>query len=106
MQAVVVDLMFQILLVYLDDILVYSSSFEDHLKRLDIVFTRLREAGLKLKPGKCHLFLPKADYVYAEVSEKGIGTDPKKIEAVRKSKYSLGTTHFPWLCGILPAVCS
>ena len=84
MQAVVGDLMFQILLVYLDDILVYSSTFEEHLKRLDVVFTRLAEAGLRLKPGKCHLFMPKVDYLGHEVSEKGIGTDSKKIEAVKR----------------------
>jgi hypothetical protein len=86
MQAVVGDLMFQILLVYLDDLLVYSSTFEDHLKRLDIILMRLTEAGLKLKPEKCHLFLRMVAYLGHEVSERGIATDHKKIEAVRKWK--------------------
>ena len=41
-------------LIYLDDIIVFSNTFEEHLKRLRLVFNRLREANLKLKPKKCH----------------------------------------------------
>ena len=40
-------------LIYLNDIIVFSSTFEEHLRRLANVFTALREAGLKLKPSKC-----------------------------------------------------
>lgn len=40
-------------LVYIDDILIYSKSFEEHLVHLDNVFERLREAKLTLKPAKC-----------------------------------------------------
>ncbi len=48
MQAVMGDLVFQMVLVYLDDLLVYSSSFEAHLSRLETELCRLREAGLKI----------------------------------------------------------
>ncbi len=54
MQSTMGDLIFQILLVYLDDILVYSSTFHEHLQRLDVVFSRLKETGLKVKLEKCH----------------------------------------------------
>ena len=40
-------------LIYLDDIIVYGTSFEDHLEHLENVLTKLGEAGLKLKPTKC-----------------------------------------------------
>lgn len=53
MQAVMGALVFEMVLVYLDDLLVYSSTFESHLARLETVLSRLREAGLKIKVEKC-----------------------------------------------------
>ena len=41
-------------LIYLDDVIVYSRTEEDHLHRLSTVFERFQEHGLKLKPSKCH----------------------------------------------------
>ena len=43
-------------LIYLNDIVVFSRTFEEHLARLEEVFRRLKAFGLKLKPSKCHLF--------------------------------------------------
>ena len=43
-------------LIFLDDILVFSQSFEEHLERLEVVFSRLKQHGLKLKPSKCEFF--------------------------------------------------
>lgn len=53
MQRCFNELIFQILLVYLQDIIVYSETFKEYLDRLDRVFVRLKEHGLKLKPTKC-----------------------------------------------------
>ena len=69
-------------LCYLDDIIIIGSTFEEALENLQIVFQRLREANLKLKPKKCFLFQPKVTYLGHVVSESGISCDPAKIEAV------------------------
>lgn len=50
------DRNFQTLLVYLDDILVFGSTFEETLSRLETVFSRLSNLNLKVKPEKCQLF--------------------------------------------------
>ena len=50
MECVLRGLNWRIALIYLDDVLVYSRTFEDHLQHLSLVFDRFREAGLKLKP--------------------------------------------------------
>ena len=47
------DLNMRWCIVYLDDIIIYSDTKEDHLKRLEAVFQKLAAAGLKLKPSKC-----------------------------------------------------
>ncbi len=76
------DLNYINLLIYLDDIIVFSKTFEEHLERLQVVFNRLREHGLKLKPSKCHLMKREVQYLGHVVSAEGIRTDPEKINAV------------------------
>ena len=53
MQSVLNDYVFRILLIYLDDILCYGSSFQSHLENVEAIFKRLREVGLRLNPEKC-----------------------------------------------------
>ena len=69
-------------MVYLDDVIVYSETPEEHLERLSAVFKRLAAAGLKLKPSKCKFFQSELDYLGHHISEEGVSTDPKKVEAV------------------------
>ncbi|XP_038072003.1 uncharacterized protein LOC119740694 [Patiria miniata] len=82
MQRCLGDQCFDNVLIYLDDIIVYSSDFDSHLAHLDRVFTRLREQGLKLKPAKCHLLQQEVRYLGHLVSSKGVAVDPEKIEVV------------------------
>lgn len=84
MQTTMSDLVLQIVLVYLDDLLVFSSSFQEHLVRLETVFKRLRETGLKVKMKKCHFLQPEVKFLGHQVSAEGIGTDPDKIGTVKK----------------------
>ena len=71
-------------IVYLDDIIIFSDTKEEHFKRLEAVFQKLMAAGLKLKPTKCFFFRDEIEYLGHVVSGKGISTNPKKIEAVTK----------------------
>ena len=71
-------------IVYLDDIIIFSDTQEEHIKRLEAVFQKLMAAGLKLKPAKCFFFRDEIEYLGHVVSGKGISTNPKKIEAVTK----------------------
>ena len=70
-------------LVYLDDVIVVGRSFSEHLKNLDNVFQRLRNAGLKLKPQKCAFLKKEVLYLGHLVSRSGIATDPAKIDKVQ-----------------------
>ncbi|KRX61767.1 Retrovirus-related Pol polyprotein from transposon 17.6 [Trichinella sp. T9] len=71
-------------LVYLDDVIVFGKTAEEHTARLREVFRRLREVGLKIKPEKCRLMKRRVAYLGHIISEKGIATDPSKTSAVRE----------------------
>jgi len=71
-------------LVYLDDIISLGKDFPDALESLRQVFSRIRDAGLKVKPSKCELFRRKVHFMGHVVSDKGLSCDMKKIEAVRE----------------------
>ena len=66
-------------IIYLDDIIVFSRTPEEHLHRLTAVFNKLKAAGLKLKPSKCDLFKQWINYLGHVVSKEGVSTDPEKL---------------------------
>ena len=82
MQCVLAGLSGTHCLVYLDDIIVFSTTFEEHLQRLVSVFERLRAAGLKLKPKKCHFAKRQITYLGHVISANGVEPDHKKLAAV------------------------
>jgi len=53
MQAILAGLEWDFCFVYIDDILIASKTFDEHVRHLELVFDRLRRAGLRLKPSKC-----------------------------------------------------
>lgn len=59
------------------------SSFDEHLNRLRTVFGRLRPAGVKLKPNKCHYLRRRVNFLGHVISNSGIETDPEKIKALK-----------------------
>ena len=83
MERVLSSLQWQICLVYIDDIVVFSQTLDEHIARLQEIFQRLKTAGLKLKPKKCFLFQLKVAYLGHLVSQQGIQTDPSKTEKIR-----------------------
>ena len=71
MDKVMAGLQWEILLIYLDDVIVFGKTVEEEIQRLRVVFERLRKAGLKLKPSKCSLFQQSVKYLGHIVSTEG-----------------------------------
>ena len=69
-------------LVYLDDVIVFGSTFDNCLANLELVLQRLEQAGLKLKPSKCSLFKQEVSFLGHIVGSKGVSCDPAKVESV------------------------
>ena len=72
-----------ICVIYLDDLIIFSDTFEEHLRRLDLVLTRLKKCNLKLSPEKCFFIQDKVPFLGHIVSENGVETDPSKIDKIR-----------------------
>jgi len=100
MELVLSGLTWDICLVYLDDILVFSKTFEEHCDRLAAVFGRLGRHTLKLKPAKCHLFQRAVTFLGHVVSEEGIQCDPDKVAAIATWPRPMNTTEVRTFCGL------
>ena len=84
MERVLSGLYWETCLIYIDDVIVFSKTFDEHIVRLHQVLSRLKEANLKLSPAKCKLFRHEVEYLGHIVSQHGVGTDPKKTKAIRE----------------------
>lgn len=82
MERTVGDMNFLEVLVYLDDLIIFGQTLEEHEERLLKVLDRLRDEGLKISLDKCQFGRTSVNYVGHIVSKDGISTDPSKIEAV------------------------
>lgn len=84
MDMVLAGLKWKSCLVYLDDIIVFSRTYEEHLTHLEEVFQRLEEHELRLKPSKCYLCYNEIIYLGHRISKDGVAPDPAKVEAITK----------------------
>ncbi len=100
MQMVLSGLTWQKCLVYLDDIMVYSSSFDQHLKDLEAVFLWLTQHNLCLKIKKCHFARTSVPYLGHIVSSEGIAPDPDKIRAVQDFPVPTEEKHIRQFLGL------
>lgn len=81
MDRVLGHLKWTMALVYLDDVIVYGSTFDEHLQRLTSVLDALSSANLRLKPEKCYFGYKEVTYLGHVVSKRGITPDPVKLQA-------------------------
>ena len=84
MELVLKGLQWETLLIYLDDVILYSSTLGEHLKQIRIVLSRFLKANLKLKPSKCHFFQEEVLFLGHIVSGDGVKPNPELIKAVNE----------------------
>lgn len=82
MHACLQGLTWNICLVYLDDVLVFSQTFEEHLDHLQQVFNRFRSANLRINGKKCEFLLDELIWLGFKVSSTGVAVDERKVQAV------------------------
>lgn len=94
------DLKNTVALVYLDDVLIPSETFEENLQSLDLVLKALHKAGFSLNLKKCHFFQSKLEYLGREISSEGIRPGMRKVEALQKSPIPTTTKQVRQLMGL------
>jgi len=90
----------QYVLVYLDDIIVYSTNAESHLSHLEKVFTLLGENGVTLKAKKCHIFSNEGEYLGHVIRLGRISVNEKNLKAIRKAIYRKTQTQLRSFLGM------
>jgi hypothetical protein len=84
MNGVFIDYLDKFVIVFLDNILVYSKTEKEHEKHLRMVLQVLREHQLYAKLSKCSFYQRKIHYLGHIISKEGIAVDPEKVEAIRE----------------------
>jgi hypothetical protein len=84
MNQILGDLEFVV--VYIDDLCIFSKTAEEHIEHIKIVMKKLKEANIKLNPDKCKWFATKIKLLGHTISKDGIEMDPTKIESIKMRK--------------------
>ena len=100
MNQVLFDLLDSCVVVYLDYILVFSRTKEDHEWDLNAVFKRLWKAQLYVKESKCALYLKKVEFLGHVVSADGVSVQISKIDAVRDWPAPISITELQCFLGL------
>ena len=88
-------------LAYLDDISVFSETAEQHLKHIQIVLAKLREANLKLKKSKCSFFKKEIHYLGHLLTTDGVKPQPDRVKAIHEMKPPRNPKEFREFLGMV-----
>ena len=86
---------------YVDDVVIATPILEDHMDRLDEVFGCMKRAGLKCKPSKCEKFRDSIKYMGIMVERHGVRPDPEAVEAVLTWKAPRTNTQLMSFLGVV-----
>ena len=92
-------------IICLNDIVIFSKDQASHLERLEAVFWKLEEAGLKLKPSKCEMFWQQLAYLGDMISAQGIATDEGKIKVIKNWPTPMNITEVRSFLGFMGYYC-
>jgi Reverse transcriptase (RNA-dependent DNA polymerase)/RNase H-like domain found in reverse transcriptase/Spumavirus aspartic protease (A9) len=83
MDSVLGNSLWKHVMVFLDDLNIFSRTFDEHLQHLEDVFQRIEKAGLRINPDKCHFCTQSLQFLGHIITNKGILPDDSKVEAVK-----------------------
>lgn len=100
LQIILSGLQWQTCLIYLDDIIVFGSTFDEHLKRVKEVLDCIHQAGLKLKPKKCQFFQQEVTFLGHVVNKDGVKPNPENISKILEWPIPKNVTEIRQMLGM------
>ena len=100
MEIVLQGLQWHTCLIYLDDVIVFSTDFDQHMERVETVLQRIKEAGLKLKPDKCHMLQEEVHFLGHVVSKDGVRPNPDNISKILQMPVPKNVTQTRQILGM------
>ena len=82
MELVLRGMQWHTCLIYMDDVIVYSKTFDEHIQRLAHISSRLRDSNLTLKPSKCRFLHLTIDFLGHVISPEGVRPNPSKVDLI------------------------
>lgn len=101
MDNVLKDLQNTVCLVYLDDIIVFSTSLQEHMINLEKVFSKLRESNFKIQMDKSEFLKLETEFLGHVISKDGVKPNPNKIEAIKRYPLPKTPTEIKRFLGLL-----
>jgi hypothetical protein len=87
--------------VYLDDILIASNTFQEHVHHISLVLAALAKVDLRAKPSKCQFAFQSVDFLGHHVGPQGIGTQPSKVDAITSFPVPSCASHLDSFLGLV-----
>ena len=100
MEVMLTGLLWKSCIVYIDDIIIYSNTFEEHKRHLKEVLERLQKANIVLKPSKCKLVRKEVEYLGHIVGNSELKTIPKNVEKILATKLPKTLTEVRAFCNM------
>lgn len=101
MNSILSELIGKICFVYLDDIIIFSTSIEEHLISIERVFRKLQEANLKVQLDKCEFMRKEIEYLGHVVTSEGVKPNPNKIKAIKQFPVPKTTKQIKQFLGLV-----
>ena len=95
------DMCYTSVLCYLDDVIVFGNTFDEHLSNLGLVLDKFREAGLKLKPSKCDFFKRQIHFLGFNVSAEGMSLREEGVAPIVSLKFPRTVTEMRSFLGMV-----
>ena len=101
MELILAGVSYEVALIYLDDIIIFRKSFEEHLSRLELLLCRIKEASLKIKGSKCRFFQKRINFLGHIISKDGVKVDPDKVSAEANMKTASNLKELRAILGLV-----